>query len=100
MILFSRPSMEAHRSLTKSFALEALVGDVVRSFGPRVYQDCLDLYFAPQALELCVLGKRRSRLIEADGVVGGLVALVSVFLCWVMNARLVPVNLEVLRNET
>ena len=72
----------------------------MRSFGPRVYQDRLDLYLAPQAFELRVLGKRRSCLTEADGVVDSLVALLKVFIGGVMNARVVPVDLEVLRDKT
>jgi hypothetical protein len=65
-----------------------------------VYQDRLNLYLAPQAFELRVLGKRRSRFIEADGVVDGLVALVRVFLGGVVNSGIIPVDLEVLRNKT
>jgi len=65
-----------------------------------VYQDRLDLYFTPKAFEFRVLSEHRSRLVEANGVVDGLVALLSVFLSGVMNARLVPVDLEVFGNKT
>ncbi len=65
--------------------------------GPRVDQDCLYLYLASQALEFRVLSERRSGVVEAHGVVDRLVALVRVFLGGMMNSRLLPVELEILR---
>jgi hypothetical protein len=88
-----------HGFLPEPLAFGPVIRDVVRGFGPGVDQDCLYLYLAPQPFELYVLDKRRARFIQADCVVDGLIALVRVFLGRMMDSRLIPVHLEILRNE-
>ena len=80
--------------------LRALVGDVVRGLGPRVDQNGLNLYFAPQALELRVFSEPSPRIIQRDSVVDRLVALVRILVGGMVDASLIPLDLEILWNET